>query len=199
MIVAARVNTSVRALSLCDGIDSPDDRLSLRVGLSRPHIELMRRRRKADTAAEGERKGLHGGNPEEPPQAVRVLMAVQMRLREYLLVATVQYPILIRPFTRWYFDLLKNALVIAAVSYFAEKTKSKALHLIAEFSLIIFLLYCITYLYAWEPWLMNRVKSPIWRRLLILLLMPVTAGVIFVAFNHTLHLVMKALRRAQLP
>jgi hypothetical protein len=46
---------------------------------------------------------------------------------------------------------------------------------------------------------MNRVKSPIWRRLLILLLMPVTAGVIFVAFNHTLHLVMKALRRAQLP
>jgi hypothetical protein len=135
-----------------------------------------------------------GGNPEEPPQAVRVLM----RLREYLRVATVQFPILIRPFTRWYFDLLKNALVIAAVSYFAEKTKSKTLHFIAEFSLVLFYLYCFTYLYAWEPWLLNRVKSPI-RVLLIRLLILVTVGVIYGVFNHTLHLVMKALRRAQLP
>jgi hypothetical protein len=41
LIVAARVNTSVHASSLRDGIDGPDNRLSLRDGRSQPHIGAM--------------------------------------------------------------------------------------------------------------------------------------------------------------
>ena len=70
------------------------------------------------------------------------------RLSDYIRAASVQFPIIIRSFTKWYFDLLKNALVIAAVSYFSEKTSSNTLRFIAKFSLLIFSIYCVTYLYA---------------------------------------------------
>jgi hypothetical protein len=118
-------------------------------------------------------------------------------LREFIREATVQFPILIRPFTRWYFDLLKNALVIAALSYFAEKTGSKTLNHIARFSLLIFSLYCIRYLFSWEPWLINLIHSPIWRLLVILLFIPVISGLIYYLFTTTLDLMMQELLRAQ--
>jgi hypothetical protein len=146
----------------------------------------------ADTAADGNIVEENQGEQRPPKKAIITLD----RLREYVLAALVQFQISIRPFTRWYFDLLKYALVIAAVAYFAEKTGSKTLRFIAGFSSTVFSLYCWSYLAAWEPWLLNRAKPP-WRALLILLLVPVMAGVLYLVFSHTIHLVMKALLRAQ--
>src|SRR5205085_11949249 len=52
---------------------------------------------------------------------------------------------------------------IAAVSYFAEKTGSKALKWIAELSVVVFGIYCISYLTAWETWLLTRlVRGNCW-------------------------------------
>ena len=102
---------------------------------------------------------------EKPGEQRPPKRAIMDRLSDYIRAASVQFPIIIRSFTKWYFDLLKNALVIAAVSYFSEKP-AVTLWFHCRISLLIFSIYCVTYLYAWtladEP-----CQIAIWRRLLV--------------------------------
>ena len=97
---------------------------------------------------------------------------------------------------KWYFELLKNSVLVAAVFYFAQKTKSVYIAEIAEFSKFLLILYCLTYLYSWKV-LLYRDRAPKHRILLGLTFVPLAGLVIFFAFTKTLNLVMADLVRAQ--
>jgi hypothetical protein len=103
----------------------------------------------------------------------------------------------LRSFSKWYFDLIKNAILLAALFYFAERTKSEFLYKIASFSKLIFTLYCITHLFWWEPPLRAKAKTTLQRDLLGYILIPLVGGLIFYALTTTLNVVTRDLMIAQ--
>ncbi len=64
-----------------------------------------------------------------------------------------------REFTKWYFDLLKNLFVVAALFALAKRTRSPLLEIAAGVSSIVILRYCYTYFYGWQVRLFHGLKS----------------------------------------
>jgi hypothetical protein len=51
----------------------------------------------------------------------------------------------IRTFTKWYFDLIKNALVVAALVYTWRKTDDATVGVVATVTFVVFVSYVLTY------------------------------------------------------
>lgn len=56
----------------------------------------------------------------------------------------------IRNLVKWFFDLLKNAVVAGVLKYLADKTNSALLQTIASFSFCLLLAYCASYINTWH-------------------------------------------------
>jgi hypothetical protein len=46
---------------------------------------------------------------------------------------------------KWFLDLLRNAIIVGALQYFAKKTNSQAMDIIATLGLCTLFAYCISY------------------------------------------------------
>lgn len=55
----------------------------------------------------------------------------------------------IRNFSNWFFDLLRNFVLVGGLKYFAEKSGSVILTYIHEGALLVILLYCLSYADQW--------------------------------------------------
>jgi hypothetical protein len=56
---------------------------------------------------------------------------------------------LVRNFSKWFFDLLRNFVLVGGLTYFAEKSNSAVLTYLHEFALLVILAYCISYADQW--------------------------------------------------
>jgi hypothetical protein len=56
---------------------------------------------------------------------------------------------LVRNFSNWFFDLLRNFVLVGGLKYFAEKSGSALLWYLHEFALVVILLYCLSYADQW--------------------------------------------------
>jgi hypothetical protein len=56
---------------------------------------------------------------------------------------------LVRNFSNWFFDLLRNFVLVGGLKYFAEKSGSTVLVYLHEFALLVLLLYCLSYADQW--------------------------------------------------
>lgn len=56
---------------------------------------------------------------------------------------------LVRNFSQWFFDLLRNFVLVGALKYFSEKSGSSVLSYLHEFALLVILLYCLSYADQW--------------------------------------------------
>jgi hypothetical protein len=56
---------------------------------------------------------------------------------------------LVRNFSNWFFDLLRNFVLVGGLKYFAEKSGSTVLWYLHELALIVILLYCLSYADQW--------------------------------------------------
>ena len=65
------------------------------------------------------------------------------------------WEIIIRPFTKWYFDVLKNVMLVAALQYLGEKTGNTLLKMVAGFSYILIATYFLSYINMWIPQIFN--------------------------------------------
>ncbi len=54
-----------------------------------------------------------------------------------------------RNFSQWFFDLLRNFVLVGGLKYFAEKSGSTVLFYLHEFALLVILLYCLSYADQW--------------------------------------------------
>jgi hypothetical protein len=102
-----------------------------------------------------------------------------------------------RPFAKWYFDIVKNALVVAALFYFSEKTGSLIIKVIAGVSLGVLVWSLTIYLHRWEIRPFNFVTSRKWREALNILFAAATVGVMYFVCLYILNLTMHELIRAQ--
>ncbi len=50
---------------------------------------------------------------------------------------------------KWFFDLLRNFVLVGGLKYFAEKSGSTVLFYLHEFALVVIFLYCLSYADQW--------------------------------------------------
>jgi hypothetical protein len=55
----------------------------------------------------------------------------------------------VRNFSQWFFDLLRNFVLVGGLKYFYEKSGSSVLFYLHEFALGVILLYCLSYADQW--------------------------------------------------
>lgn len=56
---------------------------------------------------------------------------------------------LVRNFSQWFFDLLRNFVLVGGLKYFYEKSGSAVLFYLHEFALVVIFLYCLSYADQW--------------------------------------------------
>jgi hypothetical protein len=56
---------------------------------------------------------------------------------------------LVRNFSHWFFDLLRNFVLVGGLRYFAEKSGSPILWTLHGIALFVILLYCLSYADQW--------------------------------------------------
>ena len=50
---------------------------------------------------------------------------------------------------KWFFDLLRNFVLVGGLKYFYEKSGSAVLFYLHEFALVVIFLYCLSYADQW--------------------------------------------------
>jgi hypothetical protein len=56
---------------------------------------------------------------------------------------------LVRNFSQWFFDLLRNFVLVGGLKYFYERSGSTVLFYLHEFALGVIFLYCLSYADQW--------------------------------------------------
>jgi len=56
---------------------------------------------------------------------------------------------LVRNFSEWFFDLLRNFVLVGGLKYFYEKSGSPVLFYLHEFALVVIFFYCLSYADQW--------------------------------------------------
>ena len=84
-----------------------------------------------------------------------------------------------RNFSQWFFDLLRNFVLVGGLKYFYEKSGSTVLFYLHEFALVVIFLYCLSYADQWYvnlfsfledkriAHLLNRAFNSVWRSLAV--------------------------------
>ena len=104
---------------------------------------------------------------------------------------------LVRNFSKWFFDLLRNFVLVGGLKYFAEKSNSIVLTHLHEFAQIVIFLYCLSYA---DQWYLNFFSFLENRRLAHGLNMAVNIAVailLFAMINHGASIIVAEISRAQ--
>ena len=104
---------------------------------------------------------------------------------------------LVRNFSKWFFDLLRNFVLVGGLKYFAEKSCSTVLFYLHEFALLVILAYCISYADQWYINLFSFVEN---KRLAHWLNMTVNIAVavlLFLVINRAASTIVAEISRAQ--
>ena len=66
---------------------------------------------------------------------------------------------LVRNFSQWFFDLLRNFVLVGGLKYFYEKSGSPVLFYLHEFALVVIFFYCLSYADQWYLNLFNFLED----------------------------------------
>jgi hypothetical protein len=55
----------------------------------------------------------------------------------------------VRSFSQWFFDLLRNFVLVGGLKYFYEKSGSEVLYYLHQIALVVIFLYCLSYADQW--------------------------------------------------
>jgi len=64
-----------------------------------------------------------------------------------------------RSLAKWVFDFLRNLLIVGVLKYFAVKTESTAINLVADIAFLFFWVYCFSYLSIWSVYPFHFLKN----------------------------------------
>jgi hypothetical protein len=66
---------------------------------------------------------------------------------------------LVRNFSQWFFDLLRNFVLVGGLKYFYEKSGSPVLFYLHQFALVVIFFYCLSYADQWYLNLFNFLED----------------------------------------
>lgn len=105
---------------------------------------------------------------------------------------------LVRNFSKWFFDLLRNFVLVGGLKYFAEKSGSTVLFYLHELALGVIFLYCLSYADQWYLNLFSFLEN---RRLAHWLNVAVNVAIailLFVVINRGASIIVAEISRAQI-
>jgi hypothetical protein len=104
----------------------------------------------------------------------------------------------IRAFTKWYFDLIKNALVVSALVFTWKKTSDAIVGVVATVTFVMFVSYILTYpltvAFVWRPYIRSLSALRWW---LVAIPAAIVVAVSTLAIGEATMEVMNAIFRAQ--
>ena len=56
---------------------------------------------------------------------------------------------IVRNFSQWFFDLLRNFVLVGGLKYFYEKSGSEVLFYLHQIALVVIFVYCLSYADQW--------------------------------------------------
>jgi hypothetical protein len=104
---------------------------------------------------------------------------------------------LVRNFSQWFFDLLRNFVLVGGLKYFYEKSGSTVLFYLHEFALIVIFFYCLSYA---DQWYLNLFGFMEDRRVAHWLNMAVNIAIailLFVVIHHGASIIVAEISHAQ--
>ena len=104
---------------------------------------------------------------------------------------------LVRNFSQWFFDLLRNFVLVGGLKYFYEKSGSAVLFYLHKFALIVIFFYCLSYA---DQWYLNLFGFMEDRRLAHWLNMAVNIAIailLFVVIHHGASIIVAEISHAQ--
>ena len=104
----------------------------------------------------------------------------------------------VRSFAKWFFDLLRNFVLVGGLKYFAEKSNSAVLFYLHEFALVVIFLYCLSYADQWYINLFGFLQNKKLGYWLDLAFNIVVAVGIFLVINRGASIIVAEISRAQL-
>ena len=104
----------------------------------------------------------------------------------------------VRSFAKWFFDLLRNFVLVGGLKYFAEKSNSAVLFYLHEFALVVIFLYCLSYADQWYINLFGFLQNKKLAYWLDLAFNIIVAVGIFLVINRGASIIVAEISRAQL-
>ena len=104
---------------------------------------------------------------------------------------------LVRNFSQWFFDLLRNFVLVGGLKYFYEKSGSAVLYYLHEFALVVIFFYCLSYADQWYLNLFGFMEN---RRLAHWLNMAVNIAIailLFEVIHHGASIIVAEISHAQ--
>jgi hypothetical protein len=103
----------------------------------------------------------------------------------------------VRNFTKWFFDLLRNFVLVGGLMYFYEKTHSTVLFYLHQGALIVIFLYCLSYADQWYINLFSFLQNQKLRHWLNIAVNLVIAIALFFVINRAATIVVAEISHAQ--
>ncbi|MGZ8400117.1 MAG: hypothetical protein ACXWVI_02290 [Methyloceanibacter sp.] len=105
---------------------------------------------------------------------------------------------LVRNFSKWFFDLLRNFVLVGGLKYFAEKSNSTVLTHLHEFAQIVIFLYCLSYADQWYINLFGFLENKRLAHGLNMAVNIAVAIVLFAMINRAASTIVAEISRAQI-
>jgi len=105
---------------------------------------------------------------------------------------------LVRNFSKWFFDLLRNFVLVGGLKYFAEKSNSTVLTHLHEFAQIVIFLYCLSYADQWYINLFGFLENKRLAHGLNIAVNIALAIVLFAMINRAASTIVAEISRAQI-
>ena len=105
---------------------------------------------------------------------------------------------LVRNFSQWFFDLLRNFVLVGGLKYFYEKSGSEVLFYLHQFALVVIFLYCLSYADQWYVNLFGFLANRRLAHFLNRIVNSVIAIVLFVVIWWGASLIVTKISHAQL-
>ena len=105
---------------------------------------------------------------------------------------------LVRNFSKWLFDLLRNFVLVGGLKYFAEKSNSTVLTHLHEFAQIVIFLYCLSYADQWYINLFGFLENKRLAHGLNMAVNIAVAIVLFAMINRAASTIVAEISRAQI-
>jgi len=104
---------------------------------------------------------------------------------------------LVRNFSQWFFDLLRNFVLVGGLKYFYEKSGSAVLFYLHQFALVVIFFYCLSYADQWYVNLFGFVENKRWAHLLNRVVNFSIAAALFVVIRWGASVIVAEISHAQ--
>jgi hypothetical protein len=102
-----------------------------------------------------------------------------------------------RAFVKWFFDIVRNALIAGGLKYLATKTDSLLLKLLSEAASFALFAYCLSYVQTWQLRLLHPWWPSNWARVGDIIISLAIIGPLFYIIIQTIPVAIDEIAKAQ--